>query len=84
MLHGKGGKKDVKVIVWSGLLFFTIAILVPVFVGYLPMSDGEYAQKACAESPLLTLPLFCIADRARHFAFAVGVSGGRYRRSRKR
>lgn len=40
MLPGKGCKKDVKIIVWSGLLFFCIAVraLATDFVGYLPMA----------------------------------------------
>lgn len=44
MLYGKGCKKDVKIIVWSGLLFFcfVVCVLVIGVVGYLLMSDGEY------------------------------------------
>ncbi|WP_366538375.1 hypothetical protein, partial [Salmonella enterica] len=47
MLPGIGGKKNVKIIVWSGLLFLCLAAraLATGVVGYLPMSDGEYAQK---------------------------------------
>ncbi len=69
MLHGKGGKKDVKIIVWSGLLFFCIAAraLATGFVGYLPMSDGEYAQKR-ALKPLLTLPYSVSPDQTGIFA----------------
>ncbi|MEA1393705.1 hypothetical protein RPL81_05800, partial [Salmonella enterica] len=39
MLHGKGCKKDVKIIVWSGLLFLCLAAraLATGVVGYLPM-----------------------------------------------
>lgn len=57
MLHGKGCKKDVKIIVWSGLLFLCLAAraLATGVVGYLPMSDGEYAQKRVDPA------LFCIA-----------------------
>ncbi len=51
LCYGKGCKKDVKIIVWSGLLFLCLAAraLATGVVGYLPMSDGEYAQ-ACAEA----------------------------------
>lgn len=75
MLPGIGGKKNVKVIVWSGLLFFCIAAraLATGFVGYLPMSDGEYAQKR-ALKPLLTLPYSVSPDQTWYFR-QVGVSG---------
>ncbi|EKH9632361.1 hypothetical protein PAL15_001918 [Salmonella enterica] len=75
MLPGKGCKKDVKIIVWSGLLFFCIAAraLATDFVGYLPMSDGEYAQKR-ALKPLLALPYSVSPDQTWHFR-QVGVSG---------
>lgn len=75
MFPGIGGKKNVKVIVWSGLLFFCIAAraLATGFVGYLPMSDGEYAQKR-ALKPLLTLPYSVSPDQTWHFR-QVGVSG---------
>lgn len=75
MLHGKGCKKDVKIIVWSGLLFLCLAAraLATGFVGYLPMSDGEYAQKR-ALKPLLTLPYSVSPDQTWHFR-QVGVSG---------
>ncbi len=74
MLPGIGGKKNVKIIVWCGLLFFCIAAraLATGFVGYLPMSDGEYAQKR-ALKPLLTLPYSVSPDQT---VFSrVGVSG---------
>lgn len=75
MLHGKGCKKDVKIIVWSGLLFLCLAAraLATGVVGYLPMSDGEYAQKR-ALKPLLTLPYSVSPDQTWHFR-QVGVSG---------
>lgn len=75
MLHGKGCKKDVKIIVWSGLLFLCLAAraLATGVVGYLPMSDGEYVQKR-ALKPLLTLPYSVSPDQTWHFR-QVGVSG---------
>ncbi|HCC0989613.1 TPA: hypothetical protein M4R98_001338 [Salmonella enterica subsp. enterica serovar Paratyphi C] len=75
MLPGIGGKKSVKIIVWSGLLFLCLAAraLATGVVGYLPMSDGEYAQKR-ALKPLLTLPYSVSPDQTWHFR-QVGVSG---------
>ncbi len=75
MLHGKGCKKDVKIIVWSGLLFLCLAAraLATGVVGYLPMSDGGYAQKRALKS-LLTLPYSVSPDQTWHFR-QVGVSG---------
>lgn len=49
------------------------ALLATDFVGYLPMSDGEYAQKR-ALKPLLTLPYSVSPDQTWHFR-QVGVSG---------
>ncbi|EEA0956134.1 hypothetical protein JGY68_002340 [Salmonella enterica] len=68
MLPGIGCKKDVKIIVWSGLLFLCIAAraLATGFVGYLPMSEGEYAQKR-ALKPLLTLPDSVLPGQTWHF-----------------
>ncbi len=75
MLPGIGGKKNVKIIVWSGLLFLCLAAraLATGVVGYLPMSDGEYAQKR-ALKPLLILPYSVSPDQTWHFR-QVGVSG---------
>lgn len=75
MLHGKGCKKDVKIIVWSGLLFLCLAAraLATGVVGYLPMSDGEYAQKR-ALKPLLTLPYSVSPDQTGIFARSESVA----------
>lgn len=75
MLHGKGCKKDVKIIVWSGLLFFCLAAraLATGVVGYLPMSDGEYAQKR-ALKPLLTLLILYRPTRPGIFARSESVA----------
>ncbi len=65
-----------KAIVWSGLLFFLTAARASSatgFAGYLPMSDGEYAQ-ACAEAAAADPALLVSPDQTSHFR-RVGVSG---------
>ncbi len=75
MLPGIGGKKNVKIIVWSGLLFLCLAAraLATGVVGYLPMSDGEYAQKR-ALKPLLILPYSVSPDQTGIFAGSESVA----------